>query len=245
MPEPDLPSVPGSRDRLQEALRISRTIRELEARVQDDREPIARKVRRWQRLRTPQIPDWAQELRPHDPAWEERFDREAGRIRGALGPVVEDVQHIGSSSISHLPSKPMLDLAVAVRDDPASPRLVEAFTAIGYEHFGNSPCDHEADWYWKTGADLVMVVHLCHAENPWRTTAVNFRDYLRVHPEESELYERRKRELKAGEAGSLLEYSLGKLALFYEISARADEWRAAAGPNQPISAATTPGNPST
>lgn len=246
MPEPDLPS--ASSERLQEALRISRTIREFEARVHDEREPIARKVRRWQRLRTPQLPDWAQELRPHDPAWDARFAREAGRIREALGSVVEDVQHIGSSSISHLPSKPMLDLAVAVRENPASPGLVEAFASAGYGHYGNSPCDHEADWYWKTDSDCVVVVHLCHAENPWRSTAVNFRDYLRVHPEECELYERRKRELKAGEAGSLLEYSLGKLALFYEISARADDWRAANGPNQPISPispATTPGNPST
>lgn len=248
MPDSDLSSASSSRDRLQEALRISRTIREFEARVQDDREPIARKVRRWQRLRTPDVPEWAQELRPHDPAWEERFDREAGLLREALGFVVEDVQHIGSSAISHLRSKPMLDLAVAVREDPASPRLAEAFASAGYEHYGNSPCDHEADWYWKTGPDCLIVVHLCHAENPWRSTAVNFRDYLRAHPEECELYERRKRELSAGEAGSLLEYSLGKLALFYEISARADVWRAASGPNQPISPispAETPGNPST
>jgi GrpB-like predicted nucleotidyltransferase (UPF0157 family) len=228
MPEPDLSAAPGSRDRLQEALRISRTIREFEATVHDDREPIARKVRRWQRLRTPQVPDWAQELRPHDPAWQERFDREAVRIREAIGSV-EDVQHIGSSSIPHLKSKPMLDLAVAVREDPASPGLIEAFASIGYEHYGNSPCDHEADWYWKTGTDCMVVVHLCHAANPWRATAVNFRDYLRTRPEECELYERRKRELAAGEAGSLLEYSLGKLALFYEISARADVWRAAGG----------------
>lgn len=231
MPEANSSTVPDSRDRLQEALRISRTIREFESRVHDDREPIARKVRRWQRLRAPRLPDWAQELRPHDPAWQERFAREADRLREALGPeIVQDVQHIGSSSIPHLKSKPVLDLVVAVREDPASPRLREAFASIGYEHFGNSPCDHEADWLWKTGEpDCLMVVHLCHAGNPWPTTAVNFRDYLRAHPEECELYESRKRELAAGEAGSLLEYSLGKLALFYEISARANVWRAAGG----------------
>ena len=231
MTDTDLPAAPGSRERLQEALRISRTIREFEATVHDGREPIARKVRRWQRLRTPRIPEWAQELRPHDPAWEERFAREAGLIREALGhEAVDDVQHIGSSAIPHLKSKPMLDLAVAVREDPAAPRLIEAFASLGYEHYGNSPCDHEADWLWKSSeGDCLIVVHLCHASNPWRSTAVNFRDYLRAHAGECELYEKRKRELAAGQAGSLLEYSLGKLALFYEISARADVWRAGGG----------------
>lgn len=220
-------------ERLQEAMRISRTIREYEATIRDGREPIARKVRRWQRLRTPRLPDWAQVLRPHDPAWEERFALEAVRIREALGPgAVHDVQHIGSSAIPHMCSKPVLDMMVAAPRD--LPGLAAAFAALGYEPYGNSPCDLEADWLWNTqGDDVLLVVHLCDPENPWRQTAVNFRDYLCAHPGECEAYDRRKRELSAGE-GSLLEYSLGKLALFYDISARADAWRS--------SPAATPGN---
>ncbi|HWM90660.1 MAG TPA: GrpB family protein [Thermoanaerobaculia bacterium] len=222
----------GSSDRLQEALRISRAIREFEGTIRDDREPIARKVRRWQRLRAPHVPDWAQELRPHDPAWGERFAREAGRIREALGEdAVHDVQHIGSSAIPHLCSKPVLDMMVAARGE--LPALVEAFAPLGYEHYGNSPCDHEADWLWNTeGEDCLLVVHLCAPGNPWRGTAVNFRDYLCAHPEEADLYDRRKKELSAGD-GSLLEYSLGKLALFYELSGRADIWKAST-PGSPV-----------
>lgn len=229
--------------RLQEALRISRMIRAFEVAIQDEREPIARKIRRWQRLRTPSLPDWAQELRPHDLAWDERFALEASRIRAALGPgSVHDTQHIGSSAIPHLCSKPVLDMVVvAPRDLP----IVEAFAGLGYEPYGNSPCDLEADWFWNMrGEDCLLVVHLCDPGNPWPQTAVNFRDYLRAHPGECEAYDRRKRELSAGEAGSLLEYSLGKLALFYDISGRADAWRSAAAGQEPWrrSPATTPGN---
>ncbi len=232
MTSPEPTPAPGSRERLQEALRISRTIREFEATIRDDREPIARKVRRWQRLRTPVVPEWAQQLHPHDPAWDERFEREAGRIREALGTdTVTDIQHIGSSSIPHLKSKPALDLLVAVRaDDLASHDMTGAFSSLGYGHYGNSPCDHEAEWFWNTEEkDCLVVVHLCRADNPWRQTAVGFRDFLRAHPEECEAYDRRKRELAGGGSGSLLEYSLGKLALFYEISGKADAWKAAAG----------------
>lgn len=213
--------------RLQETLRIARAIRKFEATVayDDEREPVGKKVKRWQRARTPELPDWAQEVRPHDPEWKERFEREADALRQAIGAdLVDDVQHFGSSAISHLASKPVLDLMVAVKSDLDDPRLLDGLAAVGYEPYGNSPCDHEAEWFWRIDGDCVWVAHVCDHRNPWRHTAVNFRDYMRLHPDECARYENVKKDLAADPDASLLEYSLGKLALFYDISAKADAW---------------------
>ena len=218
--------------RLQETLRIARAIRRFEATVayDDDREPVGRKVKRWQRARTPELPSWAQEVRPHDPAWAELFARESESIRKALGEkIVDDVQPIGSSAIPHLGSKPVLDLMIAVRAGMGSSEQIDAFGSIGYQPYGNSPCDLEAEWYWRTDDDsCIWVAHICDDQNPWRHTAVNFRDYMRAHPEECQRYEKLKKELAADNEASLLEYSLGKLALFYDISHKADAWVASA-----------------
>ena len=193
----------------------------------DQREPLNKKVQRWQRLETPELPAWAEEVRSHDVCWAELFAAEAGRLRSALGAErVCDVQHFGSSAIPHLASKPMLDILVVVRGGVGSEEEQARLATLEYGYFGNSPCDLEADWYWNvTGEDCVLVVHVCDESNPWPRTALDFRDYLRAHPEECRRYENLKHELREDNA-ELLEYSIVKLALFYDIVAKAEAWRA-------------------
>jgi GrpB-like predicted nucleotidyltransferase (UPF0157 family) len=142
---------------------------------------------------------------------------------------VADVQHIGSTAIPGLAGKGILDLLVAVRGTPATPEQLAVLASLGYHDHGVSPCDHEAVWLWKVGADLAFVIHLCASDNPWIETALNFRDYMRLFPAERARYEASKHALDGVRGQSLLEYSLVKLKLFYEVSERADAWRAAGG----------------
>lgn len=221
--------------------RVTRAIRDLKASVRTEtREPLERKIRRWQRLSTPDLPPGVRAVRPYDPDWPARFEREAERLRAAfaaaLGPErVASVEHIGSTAIPGLAGKGILDLLVAVHGDavhgaPASPEQMAVLGGLGYRDHGTSPCDHEAVWLWNTeGDDVAFVLHLCAAGNPWISTALNFRDYMRTFPAECARYEALKRELAAKQERSLLEYSLVKLKLFYEVSERADAWRAAGG----------------
>ena len=163
-------------------------------------------------------------VRPYDPAWPVLFADERARLRDLLLGEVGAVEHIGSTAIPGMASKSILDLLVAVREVSGA---VAALAAAGYEDFGVSPCDHEAVWLWNTSpADHALIVHLCSERNPWIRTALNFRDYMRAHPAECASYEELKHRLRA-ERRNLLEYSIVKLKLFYELSARADVWAAA------------------
>jgi GrpB-like predicted nucleotidyltransferase (UPF0157 family) len=51
-----------------------------------------------------------------DPEWPELFQREAGRIRGALGDRAVQVDHVGSTSVPGLAAKPIMDINLAVAD---------------------------------------------------------------------------------------------------------------------------------
>jgi GrpB-like predicted nucleotidyltransferase (UPF0157 family) len=214
--------------------RVTRAIRDLKASVRTEpREPLERKIRRWQRLRLPELPPRLRAVRPYDSVWPVRFRDEASRIRqaadAALGPdLLADVHHIGSTSIPGLAAKSILDLLVAVRGVVATPEQLAVLEALGYRHYGASPCDHEAVWLWNVdAADVAFVIHLCSVDNPWVRTALNFRDYMRCFPAECARYEALKHELDGEQSRSLLEYSLVKLKLFYEVCERADAWRAA------------------
>ncbi len=209
-------------DRMRDVVRIARAIRDLNASITNEvREPVERKLRRWQHLRMPALGAEVTTVRPYDPEWPAHFAEESRRLKAALGQEVGRIEHIGSTSIPGMPSKSILDLLVAVRDLSVATTLL---AAAGYEDFGVSPCDHEAIWLWDTShAAHAFIVHLCSIENPWIDTAVNFRDYMRAHPAECSSYEELKRRLGA-EHSNLLEYSVVKLKLFYELSARADAW---------------------
>jgi dephospho-CoA kinase len=212
---------------MHEVRRVARTIRDFKASVTNElREPVERKLRRWQQLRMPDLAPELQAVRPYDPAWPLLFMHEQARLRAVLGEEAGAIEHIGSTSIPGMAGKSIVDLLVAVRDIPAATVLL---AASGYQDYGVSPCDHEALWLWNAAAaGHAFVVHLCTVESPWIRTALNFRDYMRAHPEECASYEELKHRLRA-EQRSLLEYSIVKLKLFYELSARADAWAAGSG----------------
>jgi GrpB-like predicted nucleotidyltransferase (UPF0157 family) len=223
------PAVPGTAaaggDRMREVMRIAKAIREFNATVTNEvREPVERKLRRWQQLRMPALAPEVQAVRPYNPEWPALFAGERARLWTVLEGQVAAIEHIGSTSIPGMASKSILDLLVAVRDMPSGLAML---ATAGYEDFGVSPVDHEAVWLWNVSAPgHALIVHLCAEDNPWIRTALNFRDYMRAHPDECVSYEGLKHRLGA-ERTNLLEYSIVKLKLFYELSARADAWVAA------------------
>ena len=210
-------------------VRAVRLARDLERSCHDPREPIASKVRRMQRAKSPDLPPRVRALRSYDPAWPSLFAGEERRIRATLGDAVARVEHFGSTSIPAevLSAKNVIDFLMAVREPSFAPEAQAALAVLGYTSYGNGPCDPETEWWWRIEEEAAFVAHLCAAANPWIDTVVNYRDYMRAHPEECVRYEEVKRRLAMEPDCSLFEYSLGKLRLFYEISGRADAWKEA------------------
>ncbi len=212
--------------RMAEILRASRIVKKVKERIRhDDRETIENKVRRWQQLRTPELPAEILEVGPWDPRWATLFEEEKTKIRKAFRQqTIGAVEHIGSTSIPGVAGKPILDLLVAVAAPVTEAKKLEAFSSLGYGFYDKSPCDPEAYWLWRVGDGRAFVVHLCELECPWIATAVNFRDYMRTHPDACAAYEACKERLAADKSLSPFEYSMEKLIAFHEISVKANAW---------------------
>src|SRR5690349_4314790 len=73
-------------------------------------------------------------LRPYTSRWAELFALEAPRIRAALGAMVVDVQHVGSTSIPGLMAKPILDIVVGLDQLAIYPLCIGPLATLGYEH---------------------------------------------------------------------------------------------------------------
>jgi len=80
----------------------------------------------------------------YDPQWPQLFEREAERIRGALGFRVLRIEHVGSTSVPGLAAKPIIDMVLGVDDSAAENAYLPALEAAGYALRIREPdwCEH-------------------------------------------------------------------------------------------------------
>jgi GrpB-like predicted nucleotidyltransferase (UPF0157 family) len=158
-------------------------------------------------------------LAPYDPAWPELFEREASRIRATLGDRVRLLEHVGSTSVPGLSAKPVIDIVLAVPDSSDEAAYVPDMEATGYVVRIREP-----DWYEHRvfkGPDTNVNLHTFTDGCTEIDRMIGFRDWLRAHDDERDLYERTKRDLAAREWRFIQHYADAKSEVVEEILARA------------------------
>jgi GrpB-like predicted nucleotidyltransferase (UPF0157 family) len=159
------------------------------------------------------------ELLDYDPAWPQLFEREAGRIRATLGTGVLLLEHVGSTSVPGLAAKPIIDLLLVVANSADEPAYVPAMQNAGYILRIREP-----DWYEHRvfkGPDTNINLHVFSPGCPEIDRMLRFRNWLRSHDDDRQLYERAKRELAQREWKYVQNYADAKTAVVEAIMARA------------------------
>jgi GrpB-like predicted nucleotidyltransferase (UPF0157 family) len=150
---------------------------------------------------------------PYDARWPELFAGEAARVRDALGPRCLGVEHIGSTAVPGLPSKPVVDLLVGLpdaltRDD------ARALKGLGYRRLR---VRRDGRLVFRRGTPRAYSLHVAEVGTWAWHRPLGFRDLLRRRPEEVERYAALKLEL--ARTGDLPAYVEGKAA-FIESALR-------------------------
>jgi GrpB-like predicted nucleotidyltransferase (UPF0157 family) len=155
----------------------------------------------------------------YDPAWPAMFEREAARIRAALGDLVARLEHTGSTSVPGLVAKPVIDITLIVPSSAEESAYAPQLEAAGYALWIREP-DWEEHRLFKR-PDAAVHLHVFSVGSPELERMVGFRDWLRAHAEDRELYERTKRDLAARTWRHVQHYADAKTAVVEEIMARA------------------------
>ena len=158
-------------------------------------------------------------LAEYDPEWPRLFEREATRIREALGGRARAVEHVGSTSVPGLAAKPVIDMVLVVDDSADESAYVPDLEAHGYVLRIREP-----DWFEHRlfkGSDTNVNVHVFSSDCTEVQVMLDFRDRLRANDADRELYERAKRELAAKDWRYVQNYADAKSAIVAEINARA------------------------
>ena len=155
----------------------------------------------------------------YDPAWPGLYERERTRIVGILGDRVVRIEHTGSTSVPGLAAKPIIDITLVVPDSSDEPAYVPYLEGAGYRLVIREP-----DWFEHRvfkGPDTNVNLHVFSPGCQEIDRMVGFRDWLRTHDDDRDLYERSKRELASRTWAFVQNYADAKTEVVEEIVARA------------------------
>jgi GrpB-like predicted nucleotidyltransferase (UPF0157 family) len=134
---------------------------------------------------------------PHSADWAALFATEAKILRAALDPwLVADIEHVGSTAVTGLSAKPVIDIMAPVRDLESSRQAIAAAESLGYCYYPYKP--DEMHWFCKPSPSVrTHHLHLI----PWRSQLwherLEFRNALRENSLLTQQYETIKLELAA------------------------------------------------
>jgi GrpB-like predicted nucleotidyltransferase (UPF0157 family) len=163
-------------------------------------------------------------IEPYSAAWPDSFEAHRRRITDALGAVARRVDHVGSTAVTGLAAKPIVDIQVSVIDVEDEASYLKPLVAAGYRLRVREP-GHRM--FRTPGLDVH--VHMCDAGSDWERRHLLLRDWLRQSADDREGYADLKIRLHRQDWDTMNHYADAKSALIAEMTVRAEEWAMSTG----------------
>ena len=165
-------------------------------------------------------------LEPHLTEWERAAEETIRTLKGILGSIAADIQHIGSTSIKTINAKPIIDIAVAVNDYELilSKRdvLENADIIFRFDERPEQLLFVMGDFEKDTRSHHIHVV--LYGSDEWNNY-INFRDYLNSNIKAAREYETTKLRLSEQYPDDRIAYTDGKKETIDRLLAEALLWK--------------------
>jgi GrpB-like predicted nucleotidyltransferase (UPF0157 family) len=185
-------------------------------------------------------------IAPYNPDWPVLFEQEKVAIGKALASQSPSIEHIGSTSITGLAAKPVVDILVGVKDDAELEEVKVPMMAAGFTYMRiYEPLMPYRRYFVRykqkdvkppalvdtgdaspssLGFTSVTHIHILVKDTMHWYRHIAFRDYLREHPQVRMEYEQLKKKLSQQEFKDGLEYNDGKDSFIKKVEADALAW---------------------
>ena len=156
-------------------------------------------------------------IAPYNPAWPVMYEEEREKIVAALGDLIADIHHFGSTAVPDLPAKPVIDIMIAV------PRLGDAIECIGpLSDLGYAFIDYPQNTdrrVFRKGPLRTHHVHIVEADSSELRKHLVFRDALRANTDWRDQYAALKYDLADRHRNDRAQYSQSKTEFVQRILA--------------------------
>jgi GrpB-like predicted nucleotidyltransferase (UPF0157 family) len=163
-------------------------------------------------------------IAPYDPEWPHLFQVEAAFLRSKLPKaLVTRIEHFGSTAVSGLAAKPIIDILVQVKSlEETQAEIVPLLESEGYDYFWRTDVSPAYAWFIKRNSAQHRThhIHMVEADSLlW--DRLYFRDYLREFPEEAKRYADLKQLLSEQYPNDRIAYTKGKEAYVISVTEKA------------------------
>ena len=170
--------------------------------------------------------DGTVEVVPYDSTWPASFEVERVALSAAM-PCALSIEHIGSTSVQGLASKPTLDILVVVPSVADVVACVGALEAIGYDYRGPRDGEHHQFFRKVSVGKRTHHLHVLTAGSSEPDEYRLFREFLVAVPSAAARYEAYKWELAAAHANERMAYVSAKEKFVDGLMIEAEAWSAA------------------
>jgi len=161
----------------------------------------------------------------YDPHWVELFQEEKLRLHSLLEHLSPVIEHIGSTSVSNLGAKPVIDIMIGLDREEALDMLIAPIEVLGYSYRK----EHEAEMPYRrffrkdTAGIRSHHIHAVSLTHPFWPRHIAFRDHLRNNLVDAIEYEALKRQLADQYRFDADGYTEAKSAFIQSIIARTED----------------------
>ncbi|MFD1929577.1 GrpB family protein [Sporosarcina siberiensis] len=119
--------------------------------------------------------------------WPKEFLLEKDRIQSEIGQYVVGIHHIGSTAVKGLKAKPIIDIAVEIKDFNDGKHCIAPLESLGYSYRGINilPDRH----YFNKAEPRTHQIHMYQKGNKFLVEQLKFRNYLRSNDNAKMEYE--------------------------------------------------------
>lgn len=155
------------------------------------------------------------ELKAYDPSWPDSFVNERRRIADTLSLPEGSIEHIGSTSVPGLESKPVIDMMLGTPNFPPPHELLSRLTILGYENLGEAGVPGRI--YLRLREGTAFNLHVMQRDGEHWANNLALRTLLRRDPNARMRYAAEKQKALQTAGNRLLAYSAAKGTALAEL----------------------------
>lgn len=165
-------------------------------------------------------------LAPYDPLWPDMANAEIKKLHVILpSKHAIDIQHVGSTAIPGIMSKPIIDIQIAVDSLNAIKQIaIDNLKTLDYVYWDENP-DTQRMFFVKGmpphGDKRTHHIHIVEPSSRHWVGKISFRDYLLLHPETAHEYEQLKIKLAQQYTYDREQYTEAKTTFVNDVLSKA------------------------
>lgn len=164
------------------------------------------------------------ELHTYCSSWSHIFSHESNKLFNAIKREnVIGIEHFGSTSITGMVAKPIIDIIIGLKDFKLEPEDFRKLSKLGYNFIEKSVYCQRFYFYKRNGTAINLSITEYNS-NTWKD-CISLRDYLKAHPDERNKYIDKKLEALCKGNLTIDKYSAYKSNFVNELTKKARAWR--------------------